>query len=216
MVPSFTRLTTILGVLAVLGSGAPTTPAEQSPKPTVYTSAEKLIDDLPRDAYPEAGEGGRPERVVANKWLAQNVVGRQVEWTARVREISVQGNDPFTVGMTFSKITYIAYTDESKPNSGIWPSLAWGKPFKLGGLPCQALFMFARSVDQNEGIEAHVLWEDVPASAVKRFRALKGEKATFRAPITRAFFTGFSAGKGVKLVIGLGPATVNGFDPKAK
>src|SRR5262249_13251570 len=143
-------------------------PAAEGPAAAkAYTSAASLLAGMPKDKYPRSGKNAVPERDAANDWLRDNVVGKVVEWTATVRDVTLsgQGNHRYLVSISFDK-------------SG-W--MDWGGSIKLGE---EDIVVGLTPGGYGQGLSQ---WSATTDEQVARqLRDLGGKTFTCRARITGA------------------------------
>jgi hypothetical protein len=156
--------------------------AAEAPKDKVYRTGPELLADMPKDAYPKAGPQGGIERAAARKWLKANVVGRTVEWTMTVREVSDTGDDPFHVEvLVLSKAKFVG-----NKNNTVQPAEPFGDEFLLDGESWQITLIGAIQNLGGDGLTSRISYTTCTAAEVKTLRKLKGKKVVLRATVTAA------------------------------
>jgi len=137
----------------------------------VYRSAAELIADMPPKDYPKSGPMGNAERQDAEKWLKANVVGRTIEWTATVTEVTDKGADPYEVALVNDR----AVTLVTSTGAPVDHSYTFGPAVSLAGESCQFL------TNWN-----HTPYKSCTRPELNTLRGLKGKKVAFRSTVIGA------------------------------
>lgn len=155
----------------------------------VHRSPSELFADMPKDAYPKAGNDGAPERAACNKWLKENVVGRMIEWKATVGPGAVkfdqyrQGADRFNVQIAPAQLAALNYPDPI--TQGDAAGLVFGDTITIG--PEKAVVLLDRNMGEGRSDRHNPLrYDGIGADAMKKARDAQGKKTTFRARVLTA------------------------------
>lgn len=145
----------------------------------IFRKTAELLAPMQKDAFPEPGPDREPERVAANRWLANHLVGETIELKGTVSNVVIHSQGT----------TFVVHFDLDHPlheTKNQFPSskhFAWGGKAELGGQPVQT--------------KLHLAWEgkgrpDLRFRAddafAREIREKKGKEITVRAEIARANF----------------------------
>ena len=127
---------------------------------------------MPKDKRPKPGPDGLIERDEAKTWMAQNVVGKPVEFWLRVGDITLEGAeegkynvDPWFIGNL-----------ETMETKNLQGNLTIDR-IEVHGIPCEV-----------QAWGPAPLWSNVEAAAAKKLREIKRQDALLQARITEAEF----------------------------
>ena len=192
----------------------------------VYRTPGELLADMPMDAYPKFGADAGIERAKARKWVKANLIDRTIEaeWTVIDGGISVVGNDPYTVVLSFDETTGTLSDEKENPNSPALPSHTlrvrpFGDPILLGNQSCQIYIEWGGLSFFRQSAIEYLGCTDAEATKLKGFNK---QKVRLRATITGAIVSDSRAtfnGQNLKddaLPIGLRCTvpTIDGFIPE--
>lgn len=148
--------------------------ATEGSKEKVYKKPEELFGDLPKSAYPKFGPAGGIERAAAKKWCKANLVGRRVEWTATIEEVSITDDGPFQVVIKL----LLPFSADTLGIEGA----PFGKTFMLGEQVCGVIIdpkncSFIRFLKQS------LIYFECTAQEADALRRLNRKEVVLQAPI---------------------------------
>jgi hypothetical protein len=180
----------------------------KKPDGKVYKSAAELFEGMPEDAHPKGGADATPERAAAREWMKKNRAGRDLEWTATVKDVSIDEADGrFVVRFDLDVVRCVDIQSDDRLY------LYWGKPIGFGKDKCQPTIAGGYS------------FGPVAAATAKKLREWKGKKATFRATITAVEFEDGKNGRVINpsdlspppacyAIVRITPPTIDGYAPQ--
>lgn len=149
----------------------------------VYRTSTDLLADMPKDAFPKAGQDEGISRADARKWLATHLVLRPVEWQATVIGVSVSGDGPFEVRLkTDLPGVYDGFTVDAGLPDVSTLHVAFGDRVSLGGQDCRVTLNPTLPIDLTGVTLKYTCSRD----EAKRLSELKSKKVTLRATVTEA------------------------------
>ena len=169
---------------------------KEKPDGKVYKSPVELLADMPKDNYPRAGGAFAPERKAANVWLNKNLIGRQIEWKAVVKDvIVVERGEHWLVNL-----------QPDTMNFGGVDIMPWDKAVALGEEKWQVgIYYYAFGA----GGPTRLAFYPVAADTVKHLRKWKDKEVTLRATITGAAVMD----KSPALILQVDSPTIDGYRP---
>src|SRR5262249_36383472 len=146
----------------------------------VYRAPVELFAAMPRDAYPK-GWNGLPERKVANEWVKKNLVGKTIEWKAKL-----------SVGLADKGELYTVYCQTDAPHpwasqsaGGRSSAQVWGDPITIGGETC---FVCHEAMESRGGSDYALCYDRVDDATARKLREFDGRTVVLRATIKEASF----------------------------
>lgn len=193
------------------GKSSSTAEKEDAPKSgriggaKVHRSGQEILAGLPKDNYPKVGEEFGIERARCEKWCRAHLVGKTIEWSTTIKDIKIDGDEPFIVTLT------VEVSSEFQCVAGASVPTCWcfWEPVTLGGQSCQVGL-------SREFVGGFFPYRCTEAEA-KMLRNLKGKRVTMRSEVTDVSVgsRNISVPTQVPIVLTLSPASIDGFLPEA-
>jgi hypothetical protein len=165
-----TRLKLVIAASKMNSFPAP--PPPPPPPPPSATTLEGLLARLPKDKQPQPGPDALPERNEANAWLAENAVGRKVEFDLSVVDLELTDDSAGAYNIELIVLTDPA-TDETRR---LGEGIAMEKT-TIGRTPCQIQLWGYQPV-----------WQSLDSAKAKQRRDVKGKRMRFQAVVEAAEF----------------------------
>jgi hypothetical protein len=137
-------------------------PGFKPPVQSVFKSPAELFAGIPEDAYPQGGANGARQAAVA--WFAKNRAGHLIEWTATIKDVSLDKD---------SQMVTVVLSPEGKADAAAgW---SWDKAVPIRTETCQTMIH-------------RIVCGQVTAVTAKKLGEWQGKKVSLRALITSVGF----------------------------